>query len=630
MSLEKEKGLTYFTRPIMHKTSLTTHFLTKLIRPLIALFLFISINALPVHAQLILDVNTLSDTDDFIIGDGLCLTVAGECSLRAAIQETNAHPNGAELDEITFYNIPQINGRSRIDITAPLTPITDGVIIRGGTSPTGLTRIDGFIHSPPSSGLNIAVGGDGTIVRGLVVSHFIFSGIAVAADDVKIQYSYIGTNPEGDDIGNWVSGIYAYAPVSNLQIGGNEGKGNVIGRNGQHGIDLPIGDTIRIAGNRIGVCEDGSNCRNVGTGINTSSAHILIGGPAPEYGNTIGYNTTGIILLDAPDAVVQNNYIGVTKTGESVGNIITGLVVSNPSNTPSTTVIGHNITEEITIETELGNTIAYNGANGIIVRDNDNMNTTIRGNQIYENGDEAIDLNVDGVSLNDVGDADGGANKTQNYPVLLGMAYNEVRDAITLEYEIDTELANATYPLTVDFYLADDDVSLEGKTFVASDTYDIPGTIGEGQIELEDVRYVDADVLVATATDADGNTSEFSLPSATLGTVVSAASPDFSTLRISDPGASVFIPDTHLLSPAYPNPFNPQTTFTLQVKNPGPVRISLHDALGRRIALLHDGELAAGSTHTYTIDGHSLATGTYLLRIVGAGFIETQQLVLVK
>ena len=258
------------------------------------------------------------------------------------------------------------------------------------------------------------------------------------------------------------------------------------------------------------------------------------------------------------------------------------------------------------------------------------MSTTIRGNQVYENGGQAIDLNLDGISLNDIGDADGGANKTQNFPVLLGMAYNEVRDAITIEYEIDTDLTNATYPLTVDFYLADDDISLEGKTFLASDTYDTPGTIGEGQIELEDVSYVDADVIIATATDADGNTSEFSLPTATLGTVVSAASPDFSSLRISDPGAPITIPGTHLLSPAYPNPFNPQTTFTLAVKEAGPVRISLHDALGRQISLLHDGELAAGNTHTYTIDGHGLATGTYLLRVVGNGFIETQQLVFVK
>ena len=45
------------------------------------------------------NVNTAADTDDAAAGNGTCADSGGNCSLRAAIQEANAH---AGLDTITF------------------------------------------------------------------------------------------------------------------------------------------------------------------------------------------------------------------------------------------------------------------------------------------------------------------------------------------------------------------------------------------------------------------------------------------------------------------------------------------------------------------------------------------------
>ncbi len=94
--------------------------------------------------------------------------------------------------------------------------------------------------------------------------------------------------------------------------------------------------------------------------------------------------------------------------------------------------------------------------------------------------------------------------------------------------------------------------------------------------------------------------------------------------------ASVGVPGTHLLTEAYPNPFNPQTSFALSVQSPQEVRLAVYDALGRQVALLHDGALDAGTTHRFTFGGSGMPSGVYLLRAEGRTFVETRTLMLVK
>ncbi|MEM8560492.1 MAG: M36 family metallopeptidase, partial [Bacteroidota bacterium] len=87
---------------------------------------------------------------------------------------------------------------------------------------------------------------------------------------------------------------------------------------------------------------------------------------------------------------------------------------------------------------------------------------------------------------------------------------------------------------------------------------------------------------------------------------------------------------THSLSAVYPNPFNPQASFTLQVAAAQDVTVAVYDMLGRRVSVLHDGALAAGSVHRFAVDGQGFASGTYVLRVQGERFAETRRLTLVK
>lgn len=66
-----------------------------------------------------------------------------------------------------------------------------------------------------------------------------------------------------------------------------------------------------------------------------------------------------------------------------------------------------------------------------------------------------------------------------------------------------------------------------------------------------------------------------------------------------------------------PNPFRDRTRFMLALDRPETVQVAVFDALGRRVALLQDGPLAAGR-HPLDWDGHGeagrLPSGTYLVR----------------
>jgi len=90
------------------------------------------------------------------------------------------------------------------------------------------------------------------------------------------------------------------------------------------------------------------------------------------------------------------------------------------------------------------------------------------------------------------------------------------------------------------------------------------------------------------------------------------------------------VPVAFDLSPIYPNPFNPEARFTLTMAQTQPVRVALYDALGREVAVLHEGLLASGQPHAFALQGHALPNGVYLIQATGATFSATRQAMLVK
>jgi|GEM_PF-933948 len=74
------------------------------------------------------------------------------------------------------------------------------------------------------------------------------------------------------------------------------------------------------------------------------------------------------------------------------------------------------------------------------------------------------------------------------------------------------------------------------------------------------------------------------------------------------------LPDAFTLSRNYPNPFHVSTGIDFRIPRSGQVQLAVYNLFGRRIALLVDRRLSAGTYHAQ-FDGASLPAGVYLFRI---------------
>ena len=93
---------------------------------------------------------------------------------------------------------------------------------------------------------------------------------------------------------------------------------------------------------------------------------------------------------------------------------------------------------------------------------------------------------------------------------------------------------------------------------------------------------------------------------------------------------TVEVPGAYILNPAYPNPFNPQTTITFAVAQKQTVTLTLYNTLGQRVQTLYRGTVEGNNLQTVRVDGSTLQTGAYFVRLIGENFATSQKLMLVK
>lgn len=144
---------------------------------------------------------------------------------------------------------------------------------------------------------------------------------------------------------------------------------------------------------------------------------------------------------------------------------------------------------------------------------------------------------------------------------------------------------------------------------------------GSGRFDLPaEVDEIDI-YLVPAAAPADGSIVEGSLALDSLAVL-------FRPRSISPVHLTTAVPRTIRIR-AFPNPFNPSTTILFELSAAASVRLEIFDLMGRRLAILIDGRMAAGE-HEVAWGGGDAPSGVYVACLTTPNERITDRLVLLR
>lgn len=90
------------------------------------------------------------------------------------------------------------------------------------------------------------------------------------------------------------------------------------------------------------------------------------------------------------------------------------------------------------------------------------------------------------------------------------------------------------------------------------------------------------------------------------------------------------LPSGFVVTSAYPNPFNPTTTLSFRLSDPGRVLVKIYNLFGEELAVAVDSEFPAGTGHNVVLDASGFPSGTYIARISAGRTTVSRKLLLVK
>ena len=405
-----------------------------------------------------------------------------------------------------------ISGNSRgIVIVATGTTIQGNLI---GTDATGTKRINGSSTGVQTfNSTNTVVGGLTPGARNIISGNG-NHGVSLSGSGSKLQGNFIGTDITGTlALGNSNSGVVA---GNGALIGGTTPEArNIISANGGIG-NIGLGENNTgvaavVQGNYIGTDVTGTKALvgpNTQSGIAIFTNGHLIGGTAPGAQNVISGNVNGIRVGvfsgDVSGNVILGNLIGLNAQGTGpLPNTQIGVhFASAQNNTLGGLAVG------------AANKIAFNGGPGVVLTFATRI--SIRGNSIFGNNGLGIDLDASGVSPNDLNDSDSGANNLQNFPVINTVSSNGSSTTILGSLNSTPNTA-----FQIDFYsnaAVDPSGHGEGALFFGTTSVSTNAS-GSASIDVTlPIALPSGRVLSATATDPNGNTSEFSAAPASAAT----------------------------------------------------------------------------------------------------------------
>ena len=89
------------------------------------------------------------------------------------------------------------------------------------------------------------------------------------------------------------------------------------------------------------------------------------------------------------------------------------------------------------------------------------------------------------------------------------------------------------------------------------------------------------------------------------------------------------VPNAIAIGNAYPNPFNPSTSFELNVGQTGNVSVMVYNVNGQLVDMIHEGPMDAG-VYSMTWNASDLSSGMYIIKADNADVTVSQKVMLVK
>jgi hypothetical protein len=421
--------------------------------------------------------NTLSVGDNAVLKVQLALN-----ALPSGTQGLKLHANGSTIRGLVINGANSGVGAMSLNASDYVTPNNyhvEGNFI--GTDVSG-TSVGG--GGPGFVGIDMVadyctIGGTSPDTRNIIAGWG--SGIGDRGLGTLIEGNYIGTNASGTNALGNITGVTAAYPHT---IVGNLISGNQVGISGPGNNSQYPASIFQVQGNLIGTDATGMHGIPNGTGILLSGAgNALIGGTTAAARNVISGNSGDGVYVGAGGMVIQGNYIGTDISGmTALGNGTNGIEIQSNNNLIGGTTPG------------AGNTIAFNGGNGVSVYSG--IGNSILSNSIHDNAGLGIRLAT-------------GANDNQTAPVLTSASTSAGSTTISGTLQ---SVASTTF--RIEFFAnttADPSSYGQGRTFLGyvNVTTNSSGT-GSFTVTLTTPLPAGQTILSATATNQTTNdTSQF-------------------------------------------------------------------------------------------------------------------------
>jgi CSLREA domain-containing protein len=274
-------------------------------------------------------VNSTGDQTDQAPGSNGCKTTVDTCTLRAAIEESNASPGVADTIEFADSFDGQLG--HTIELATSLPTITNRVTLKGFPQPLKCeTDYFSFLGpcvgiSGPPAGTAFRVAAEKVRIIGFAIADAKTAVEVVGGPGLEVWNNWFGLKLDGS-AGGLETGIAIDQNSNGPLIGLSTNAGNIFAHSANAGLEIHGADFATVSGNGFGVLPDGNSL--AANGNNIEIADAASGENRVAHGNWIG----GTYSKEDPASTICDVWCNVISGAAEAGIDLSG---SGPDQEPA-------------------------------------------------------------------------------------------------------------------------------------------------------------------------------------------------------------------------------------------------------------------------------------------------------